>query len=135
VELVERDQEVHTLGEKPEEIEKNAPWGLARISHRDSLSFGTFNKYLYADGAGEEALHGWGAVGARLLQTGMLVMMEMRWVGGGGDEEGRERRERKKKSEGARADGETHDTSELLGKVSCAELRYQAPCDDEDQAS
>jgi cerevisin len=34
-------------------IEKNAPWGLARISHRDSLSFGTFNKYLYAADGGE----------------------------------------------------------------------------------
>lgn len=53
VELVEKDQEVHTLADKPEEVEKNAPWGLARISHRDSLSFGTFNKYLYAGDGGE----------------------------------------------------------------------------------
>ena len=35
------------------ELEKNAPWGLARISHRDSLSFGTFNKYLYSEDGGE----------------------------------------------------------------------------------
>jgi len=35
------------------EVEKNAPWGLARISHRDSLSFGTFNKYLYSADGGE----------------------------------------------------------------------------------
>ena len=35
------------------EIEKNAPWGLARISHRSSLSFGTFNKYLYSADGGE----------------------------------------------------------------------------------
>lgn len=35
------------------EIEKNAPWGLARISHRDSLSFGTWNKYLYSADGGE----------------------------------------------------------------------------------
>jgi len=35
VELVERDQEVHALG-SDSEVEKNAPWGLARISHRDS---------------------------------------------------------------------------------------------------
>lgn len=34
-------------------LEKNAPWGLARISHRKSLSFGTFNKYLYSDDGGE----------------------------------------------------------------------------------
>lgn len=27
------------------EVQKGAPWGLARISHRDPLSFGTFNKY------------------------------------------------------------------------------------------
>ena len=35
------------------ETEKMSPWGLARISHRDSLSFGTFNKYLYAADGGE----------------------------------------------------------------------------------
>lgn len=35
------------------DVEKNAPWGLARISHRDSLSFGTFNKYLYTADGGE----------------------------------------------------------------------------------
>ena len=35
------------------ELEKNAPWGLARISHRDSLSFSTYNKYLYAADGGE----------------------------------------------------------------------------------
>ncbi|KAK4502463.1 hypothetical protein PRZ48_005888 [Zasmidium cellare] len=52
VELIERDQEVHTLGSDGE-LEKNAPWGLARISHRDSLSFGSFNKYLYAEDGGE----------------------------------------------------------------------------------
>lgn len=34
-------------------IEKNAPWGLARISHRDGLSFGTYNKYLYTEEGGE----------------------------------------------------------------------------------
>ena len=38
---------------KAPEIEKNAPWGLARISHRDSLSFGTFSKYLYSEDGGE----------------------------------------------------------------------------------
>jgi cerevisin len=34
-------------------VQKNAPWGLARISHRNSLSFGTFNKYLYAADGGK----------------------------------------------------------------------------------
>lgn len=45
---------MHTLS-KPEDpsVEKNAPWGLARISHRDSLTFGTFNKYLYSSDGGE----------------------------------------------------------------------------------
>ncbi|KAH8594031.1 serine protease [Bisporella sp. PMI_857] len=52
VEYVEKDSVVHTLGETGE-LEKNAPWGLARISHRDSLSFSDFNKYLYAADAGE----------------------------------------------------------------------------------
>ena len=44
-------------------VEKNAPWGLARISHRDSLSFGTFNKYLYAEEGGE-------GVDAYVIDTG-----------------------------------------------------------------
>ncbi|OQO06014.1 Subtilisin-like serine protease pepC, partial [Cryoendolithus antarcticus] len=52
VEIIERDQEVHMLGDDAT-IEKNAPWGLARISHRNSLSFGTFNKYLYSEDGGE----------------------------------------------------------------------------------
>ncbi|KAK5742042.1 proteinase B [Elasticomyces elasticus] len=50
VDMIERDQEVHTLETA---LEKNAPWGLARISHRDQLGFGNFNKYFYANGSGE----------------------------------------------------------------------------------
>ena len=63
---VERDQEVHTLehvepyeeadvshSSSDGELERNSPWGLARISHRDGLSFGNFNKYLYAEDGGE----------------------------------------------------------------------------------
>ncbi|KAJ9645837.1 proteinase B [Coniosporium tulheliwenetii] len=54
VEYIEKDSEVHTLeGDKEAELERNAPWGLARISHRNSLSFGTFNKYLYSADGGE----------------------------------------------------------------------------------
>ena len=34
-------------------LERNAPWGLARISHRDSLTLGTFSKYLYSTDGGE----------------------------------------------------------------------------------
>lgn len=52
VEFVERDSVVHAM-EDTGEVEKNAPWGLARISHRDSLTFSDFNKYLYAADAGE----------------------------------------------------------------------------------
>ncbi|KAI9930035.1 hypothetical protein ASPWEDRAFT_167705 [Aspergillus wentii DTO 134E9] len=51
VEYVEKDSEVHTM--ENASVEKSAPWGLARISHRDSLSFSTFNKYLYAEAGGE----------------------------------------------------------------------------------
>ncbi|KAL1303651.1 hypothetical protein AAFC00_007007 [Neodothiora populina] len=51
VAYVEKDQVMHTLTDPS--VEKNAPWGLARISHRDSLTFGTFNKYLYASDGGE----------------------------------------------------------------------------------
>lgn len=35
------------------DLENSAPWGLARISHRNHLNFGTFNKYLYAADGGE----------------------------------------------------------------------------------
>lgn len=47
-------------------VEKNAPWGLARISHRESLSFGNFNKYLYAEDGGE-------GVDAYVIDTGTNV--------------------------------------------------------------
>lgn len=33
--------------------ENGAPWGLARISHRKGLNFGTFDKYLYYSEGGE----------------------------------------------------------------------------------
>ena len=52
VAYIERDSIVHTMEDAPE-LERNAPWGLARISHRDSLSFGTYNKYLYSKNGGE----------------------------------------------------------------------------------
>ncbi|KAI1328679.1 peptidase S8/S53 domain-containing protein [Xylariaceae sp. FL0255] len=53
IEYIERDQIVYALKEDEPDLEKNAPWGLARISHRGSLSFGTYNKYLYAADGGE----------------------------------------------------------------------------------
>jgi len=48
VAYVEKDQLVWT-----QETQKNAPWGLARISHRERLGFGTFTKYEYAASGGE----------------------------------------------------------------------------------
>jgi len=48
------------------DVEKSAPWGLARISHRDALSFATFNKYLYAAEGGE-------GVDAYVIDTGTNV--------------------------------------------------------------
>ena len=48
------------------ETEKQAPWGLARISHRDTLNFGTFNKYLYTEEGGE-------GVDAYIIDTGCYV--------------------------------------------------------------
>jgi cerevisin len=64
VEYIEKDSEVRTMSEGT--VEKNAPWGLARISHRDSLSFGNFNKYLYAEEGGE-------GVDAYVIDTGTNV--------------------------------------------------------------
>ncbi|UNI13601.1 Cerevisin [Purpureocillium takamizusanense] len=74
VEYIERDSIVRTMlplnaedavtedtcdGEE----EKQAPWGLARVSHRKTLNFGTFNKYLYAAEGGE-------GVDAYVIDTG-----------------------------------------------------------------
>jgi cerevisin len=47
-------------------LEKNAPWGLARISHRDALGFGDFNKYLYSEDGGE-------GVDAYVIDTGTNI--------------------------------------------------------------
>jgi cerevisin len=74
VEYIERDTVVHTMlpvdhqefvteDKCDGDTEKQAPWGLARVSHRDTLGFGTFNKYLYAEDAGE-------GVDAYVIDTG-----------------------------------------------------------------
>ncbi|KAK9447242.1 peptidase S8/S53 domain-containing protein [Limtongia smithiae] len=47
-------------------IEKNAPWGLARVSHRPALNFGTFNQYVYDAEGGE-------GVTAYVIDTGINV--------------------------------------------------------------
>ncbi|KAG9285334.1 hypothetical protein G9A89_010809 [Geosiphon pyriformis] len=61
VDYVERDQTVHTT-----ELQKNAPWGLSRISHRASLTFGTFNKYPYHETSGNE-------VAVYIIDTGINI--------------------------------------------------------------
>ncbi|EWC48122.1 alkaline protease 2 [Drechslerella stenobrocha 248] len=61
VDYVEKDQKVYAYEEPA--LEKNCPWGLARISHRDHLSFGTFNKYIYSSDGGE-------GVNAYVIDTG-----------------------------------------------------------------
>ncbi|KAK1964167.1 subtilase [Colletotrichum eremochloae] len=77
VEFIEVDSVVHTQvpvqsqGSQIEdtcdgELEKLAPWGLARVSHRKSLGFGTYDKYLYAEEAGE-------GVDAYVIDTGTNV--------------------------------------------------------------
>ncbi|KAF7731830.1 serine protease [Apophysomyces ossiformis] len=48
VAYVERDSMVYA-----NEIERSAPWGLARISHRERLTFSTFSKYEYNPDGGE----------------------------------------------------------------------------------
>ncbi|GAA6036862.1 hypothetical protein JCM8097_006319 [Rhodosporidiobolus ruineniae] len=61
VKYVERDSLVWAS-----DIEKGAPWGLARISHRNTLSFGTFNRYEYESQAGQ-------GVDAYVIDTGVNV--------------------------------------------------------------
>jgi len=71
VEYIERDSIVHTMRVTEDskcdgELEKAAPWGLARISHRDTLGFSTFNKYLFAAEGGE-------GVDAYVIDTGTNI--------------------------------------------------------------
>ncbi|KAF8271026.1 peptidase S8/S53 domain-containing protein [Lactarius quietus] len=61
VDYVERDQIVRT-----QDIQRTAPWGLARISHRPKLSFGTFNKY-------EFDAHGGEGVNVYVIDTGIHI--------------------------------------------------------------
>ncbi|KAG7737032.1 hypothetical protein KL923_004170 [Ogataea haglerorum] len=48
------------------ETQTGAPWGLSRISHREALSLGNFNQYLYDDVAGD-------GVTAYVIDTGINV--------------------------------------------------------------
>jgi cerevisin len=61
VDYVEHDQLVFTT-----EIDKQAPWGLARISHRPKLRFGTFREYIYD-------VHGGEGVDAYVIDTGVNI--------------------------------------------------------------
>ncbi|EJS44080.1 prb1p [Saccharomyces arboricola H-6] len=49
VDFVERDSVVEATDF---DTQNSAPWGLARISHRERLNLGSFNKYLFDDDAG-----------------------------------------------------------------------------------
>lgn len=70
VDYIEQDSMVHALeqpkGVSTDALEKNAPWGLARISHREQLGFSTFNKYQYDSRAGE-------GVTAYIIDTGINI--------------------------------------------------------------
>lgn len=48
------------------EVQKGAPWGLARISHRAPLSLGSFNQYLHDSAGGE-------GVTSYIVDTGVFV--------------------------------------------------------------
>ncbi|BGP28960.1 proteinase B [Rhodotorula toruloides] len=61
VKYVERDSLVWAS-----DIEKGAPWGLARISHRNTLSLGNFNRYEFDSQAGE-------GVDAYVIDTGVNI--------------------------------------------------------------
>lgn len=50
VKFVEHDSRVFATDF---ETQKDSPWGLARISHREGLTLGTFSKYLYDNDGGE----------------------------------------------------------------------------------
>ncbi|CAB4255568.1 similar to Saccharomyces cerevisiae YEL060C PRB1 Vacuolar proteinase B (yscB), a serine protease of the subtilisin family [Maudiozyma barnettii] len=63
VAFVEQDSMVYATDFN---TENNAPWGLARISHRESLNLANFNKYLYDDKAGE-------GVDAYVIDTGINI--------------------------------------------------------------
>ncbi|KZT22518.1 hypothetical protein NEOLEDRAFT_1137991 [Neolentinus lepideus HHB14362 ss-1] len=68
VDYVERDQIVRTMevSSVPVQTQKGAPWGLARVSHRKKLTFGTFQKYEYDPQGGE-------GVDVYIIDTGINV--------------------------------------------------------------
>ncbi|CAN6635398.1 subtilisin-like protease 3 [Trichomonascus vanleenenianus] len=63
VAFVEKDSRVFA---SEFETQNGAPWGLARVSHRNPLSLGSFNKYLFNDDGGE-------GVTAYVIDTGTNI--------------------------------------------------------------
>ncbi|CAK9442362.1 uncharacterized protein LODBEIA_P61050 [Lodderomyces beijingensis] len=63
VEFVEKDSMVYA---NEFDIQKGSPWGLARVSHRQPLSLGSFDQYLYDTDGGE-------GVTAYVIDTGVNV--------------------------------------------------------------
>lgn len=63
VAFVEKDSMVYA---NEFEIQKGAPWGLARISHRSPLTLGSFNQYLFDSDGGE-------GVTSYVIDTGVFV--------------------------------------------------------------
>ncbi|KAF0420296.1 serine protease 1 [Gigaspora margarita] len=58
---VEKDQMVYAS-----DIQRNAPWGLARLAHRQALTFSNYNKYLYDPQGGD-------GVTVYIIDTGINV--------------------------------------------------------------
>ena len=63
VKFVEKDSRVFA---SEFETQNGAPWGLSRISHREALTLGSFNKYLYDNEAGK-------GVTSYVIDTGVNV--------------------------------------------------------------
>jgi len=61
VDFVEQDSVVHAS-----DVQRDAPWGLARVSHRKPLSFGTYSHYLYDQRGGSN-------VTAYIIDTGVNI--------------------------------------------------------------
>ena len=66
VNFIEEDSLVHA---NEFTVAKGAPWGLARISHRDPLSLGSFDQYLYDSNGGT-------GVTSYVIDTGVNVHHE-----------------------------------------------------------
>lgn len=66
VKFVEKDSTVHA---SEFDTQKGAPWGLARVSHREPLSLNSFNQYLYDSEGGS-------GVTAYIIDTGININHE-----------------------------------------------------------